>query len=1223
MQAPTTHSRPAASRPSEPEAARLEAPARPVLGARLVVLAGLLAGSLASVGCNSRTSVPVPNRVLDRPTDMVLTCVRRDELTNKLSPTSLELCQEATCNDLRLVGFVANSERDEVAMFSKCANAVLDMDPATPGAQLIPSGKVPSSMTVTTGAITGCFALSANLGSCDLSLYDVPGLAAYAFDEVLARDPSELITTITPTRGDNTPLGARPGQVLAVPPELSNSVLFGDLEGDTDTGGDSGDSGDSETGGTEISVCDPERPGSVYVTFPSCQLVAEIDLRTQRILQSRQFFRDPDTGEIGVKDTGVDPECPIDCPELYADDPGALADAPPGEVDGMYPSAMALVTPIADPVDAADEEIIDNSLYVGGLGSDSLVELRYDGRRWSPQPLQLELQDASGISVIRPTPPMELTINPNEPFHQFLYIVAGDGSTRVVRREFDENRTTVGRECDTQVDPTAVLDLVCHPAEFPGENPPDRRPFARGPGIRGPNGSLITDWTFQKLIASPDSVAESQAPSSPFGKPGVTGVGTTSFGRVVFATFEQFNTDSEGKKSASRVSPTVDPLGLLDATIQPHMLWPQLDPRPASVEPEGLPRMDDAEPTRLLPGNEEGADAIKVLSPALRRIDLAYAELGFACTYVDDKAEDGLADDKACQTDTKDKNAFCASDNRCRVEGSALLSPRILANEGDRLGNPDAAEVGGSGLYTEEVVRAVVRDYRSWISSTGAGWTLFWEGEIPGTLSATGQFVCARPGWEGGTCLATEPGDARVIDQTARFCDAGVLAGDKLQLFGCSADADCGVGQYCLVDPRRTTSGICVSQAAHASEGYLLQVCEDLLYDPCGPPVREFLITDAFQSELWLQAMDRPLTSYLMYTDATEAEGPPPTVPQRELCDGTYRRTLPDDSAEPSQFPNECEARLVCAPEQPDTGCETHADCIALIEDGSQPNEIFPLCVDGLCRRVCTGEKDPMTGEFDDCVLRRLPGPTCVRELSRYLVLARNSFVVRGPGSYDFLDQRVRVAEDGSCYEDPEVSNLLTSRIRLGADEADTRNNSAWPIPTCPPGSERPGAGTPNPCFIDTPRPANLPPDAQSGLFHNFSYGFGKDADNTVPALRFSNPMMSFVLDLTSLDGLIDPIPGTEMPWSPDFAEFRRSRIPRNFNESFNTRAGYSPFDVPVVATSLALVGPTRIINAPELGYVYIVDSAGGTGTGGVRGQVIRIGLAGGQSNPDVKFLVH
>jgi len=1173
---------------------------------------------VAVVGCNNRQSVIVPNRVLDRPTDMVLACVVRDGETGVLVPTSLELCsldnEETRCGDNRLIGFVANSERDDVAMFSKCSNAVIDMDAATPGAQLIPAGKVPTSMTLTRGNPDACYAVSANLGSCDLSLFDVTGLAAYAFDDVPVEDPSALVNTITPTRGDGSPLGARPGQVLAVPSELSNSLQFADPIAETDTDGDTGDAPDltGEPGNAPVLGCDPDRPGSVYVTFPSCQLVAEVDLRTSRILQSRQFVRD-DIGNITVVDTGVDPSCPIDCPELYADDPGALASAPPGAVDGMYPTAMALISPPDDPddterFDEADREVVDHSLYVGGLGADTLYELRFDGSRWTDDPLELELQDASGIGGIRPTPPMVLPFDGSERNHQFLYIVAGDGSTRVVRREFDANRTELGRECDTQVDPTVVLDRVCHPAEFPGDDPPDRRPFARGPGLRGPNGSLITDWTFQKSLSSAELQDDAAATSSPFGKRGVTGVGTTSFGRLVFVTFDQFYTDAKGELSRTpTVSTTIDPLGVLDATIQPHMLWPALDPTLTGATATELPTMVDAEPSRFIPGEIEGADAIKALAPSLRRIDFAYADYRPPCEQTTDDTDDG-----ECQTLTKNKAAVCASDGLCRVGTNPLLSPHV--DNADKLGNPDAGEAGSNGLYKRDVVRAVVRDYRSW----GPGeWSLAWEGEIPGTASRNGQLVCEKPGWEGGTCISTEPGDTRIVDTSARFCDSGVLGGDKLLIYGCSSDSDCGVGQYCLDDPRAAekSTGICVSQSAYDQQDYLREVCSDLLYDPCGAPspVREFLVTRAFQSELWLQAMDKPLTSYLMYSDLEiNDDGGDTSVPVADVCSGRHVRDIVGaDGEEPTSNPYECEARFMCAEEQPETGCETHRDCIVSAQ-GKPGLEDYPLCIDGLCRRVC----DP---EQEDCVLRRLPGPTCMRELLQYTVQARNSFILEGQGSYEFLAQRVRANAEGECYEDPEVSNLMTSRIRLGADEADTRNNTAWPIPSCPPGTERPGPSTPNPCMIDVLRPNVLAEDAPDGLFHRFDYGKG----NAVPALRFSNPMMSVVIDLTSLKDLLGTVPGTEEFWDPSFRDFRRSRIPRGYRESFATDRGYEPYYVGVVNSSISLVGPTRIINAPEAAFVFIVDSSGGGGTSGVRGQIVRVGLAGGQANPDVKFRVH
>ena len=149
-------------------------------------------------------------------------------------------------------------------------------------------------------------------------------------------------------------------------------------------------------------------------------------------------------------------------------------------------------------------------------------------------------------------------------------------------------------------------------------------------------------------------------------------------------------------------------------------------------------------------------------------------------------------------------------------------------------------------------------------------------------------------------------------------------------------------------------------------------------------------------------------------------------------------------------------------------------------------------------------------------------------------------------------------------------------------------------------------------------KPREQKPEA---FFHVLTYG--AEEPQPVPAIRYSNPMMSFVLDLTSLLDLAAPIPGSEdAHWPEGWSAFRRSRIAPGWSETFATRRGYTPFDVGVVTSSVALVGPTRIINAPELSTVFIVDSSGGGGGRGTRGQVVRVALAGGQSNPDVRFLV-
>ena len=184
-------------------------PSSPVLGNlsfRVVLLASLALGLASVAGCQSRRTQQLPNRVLDRPLDAALACVRL--IDGVPTPQSLDQCSDAVaesvCGDIRLIGFVANSERNDIAMFSRCEGAVIDMDVAAPGSQLISAGEVPSSMTVTTGVQAGCFAVSANLGSCDLSVLDVGGIAAYAFDEPPDEEPGAFVSTVIPRRADRT-----------------------------------------------------------------------------------------------------------------------------------------------------------------------------------------------------------------------------------------------------------------------------------------------------------------------------------------------------------------------------------------------------------------------------------------------------------------------------------------------------------------------------------------------------------------------------------------------------------------------------------------------------------------------------------------------------------------------------------------------------------------------------------------------------------------------------------------------------------------------------------------------------------------------------------------------------------------------------------------------------------------------------------------------------------
>ena len=127
----------------------------------------------------------------------------------------------------------------------------------------------------------------------------------------------------------------------------------------------------------------------------------------------------------------------------------------------------------------------------------------------------------------------------------------------------------------------------------------------------------------------------------------------------------------------------------------------------------------------------------------------------------------------------------------------------------------------------------------------------------------------------------------------------------------------------------------------------------------------------------------------------------------------------------------------------------------------------------------------------------------------------------------------------------------------------------------------------------------------------------------TVSAVRYSNPMMSMTIDLTSLAGLGNRIVSEDedsdasTPWPAAFAEYRRSRLRPGHQETFGTNGGYSPINaIPVLKSTTPAYFPVRVIpGTGDSGFptVFLVD-AGGPGTvRGLRGQVLRVIL----SDPD------
>src|SRR5262249_24722517 len=131
-------------------------------------------------------------------------------------------------------------------------NKLVDSDPFAPGENPLPVGPLPVGVVT---AADGCFAATANAGSCDVSLINI-------LNADLARPNALSRLALTTTAG---PPLAKPAAILGPP-----SIAAG-----------------------EQNLTDPghcrQAAGPIYVAYPECSPVARIDIGTGSVLDGIQF----------------------------------------------------------------------------------------------------------------------------------------------------------------------------------------------------------------------------------------------------------------------------------------------------------------------------------------------------------------------------------------------------------------------------------------------------------------------------------------------------------------------------------------------------------------------------------------------------------------------------------------------------------------------------------------------------------------------------------------------------------------------------------------------------------------------------------------------------------------------------------------------------------------------------------------------------------------------
>lgn len=707
---------------------------------------------LGLFACSDGTTATVEQLNLDRPVDVAFACHGAMRVTNGGAPDpSQEIITSAqpieSCNirsgprgmdnqaprppgqedlESQRVGsafwyaFVLQSGPGTVAVarfetkpslsFSGSDVSVIDSDPLTPGKNSISVGEDP--IAIATDKI-GCYEVIANAGSCDLSILDVDTAVRASSGEVV---PYVERMPITNAAGEV--IRARPAAIAMEPP-----------------------------GGVIGAKC-PDRPtGLMYVAFPSCHLVAGVDVSTGQIVTGIQF---DENGVPTVVDGNV--SCPAEC------------DGEP-ITPGVRPVALDL---------EYDTRIGTALLAIGAENSNVVTAYALDNQTFHPLSLiSVPLEDTTGtlgVTSVSITPVIgmggaegdvldELTPGGE---HQFIYAVATDGSVRVV------DVTGAPRECDTQVDPRFVQDirdvdfLSCMGVGSPST--PPRRAGARGPGIELIGDAIPTSVDVTRV----DKIDNDSRPAGyPTKLIGYFGLITASNGRVYV-----FNVDNDDFADFVASDSDAAAIGTPVPLVLPHQLRDAVPFRGLlAEETEGMvsrfvcdhPGPDPDAQT----GNQGGPRIAGSLQRSLPAGVIAPEKTG------------GLP---------SIRQVFC-DDERADPDNGTRDRP---VNELSFSAPPD-------------VRRAVFPDLRA--LRLDETWSLTWEGSLSNDRVDT---AIDGPPVRMSQVFVDASG-MRIVDATRPFCDAGVEPYDIVQMRGCDpslGDAGCPAGYTCYVHPQSQVVGL-------------------------------------------------------------------------------------------------------------------------------------------------------------------------------------------------------------------------------------------------------------------------------------------------------------------------------------------------------------------------------------------------------------------------------
>jgi hypothetical protein len=434
--------------------------------ARTAIVGALLLASGA--GCGASPTI-VPTNDFNRPSDLAFMCfgafMQDGEL--QVSGRPMRSCHPPGQDPdpgitARTFAFMPNSASGDLSMIDADNWKIIDIGRANAGYGRLPLGAVAEQISVSQD---GCRLISANRGSCDLTLVDPsvyvqPVLQSATSDPIKSPDFS-VSAPQAPIDATGTPLQVSPYEVAFLPQDTSTLDA-----------------------GSEPQLCSPDgaktsTPWRVLVTYPSCDLVALVDLPSFQIVDSVKVELDGDN-KIVLTPQGATPVCPIsDCgPSRMAPiaappqtRPSGIAIVPTGERAYVGLSSAPFIVSL--PIDAAAGTIgaaTGNAiaLHDGAVGSNRV--------RLAVDPYHNKAGDERYAG----------TFVGDDNQRRFLYAIARDGTLAAI----DVFLPGSERECETNIDPLnlppgVTTDQACIPPD-----PDHRRPGADGPALRFPTAPV-------------------------------------------------------------------------------------------------------------------------------------------------------------------------------------------------------------------------------------------------------------------------------------------------------------------------------------------------------------------------------------------------------------------------------------------------------------------------------------------------------------------------------------------------------------------------------------------------------------------------------------------------------------------------------------------------------------------------------------------------------------